>query len=149
MKSNIWYYLIVFFVIMIFIPPLLRFAIPKDESQTPVKTPTQSTIKRLTCKDNDGMYEITNNYSDGNLISLVFTSDIFNDESILENEDEMITYMKDLKLITNASLNDNRLVFNFNNNNFSEVEQLQRFIRDIDTQKAYYEQLGLNCSVSE
>ena len=180
---------ILFFVVMIFIPPILRLAVPKDEVDIKNATSTND-VKKLICENEDDSIIITNNYLKGKLVTLVFSSDLLieeknnneekdeennivideentseGDETSIENTTEtestentestestdksLIDELKELKLIKNGTFSENTLTFNFSANDFSEVEQLKKYTKNIEEQKTLNEQAGLKCVVSD
>ena len=129
--NNIWYILIVFFVIMIFIPPLLRFAIPapvsnennssevnsnNDESNNTESDHSDleeySAQVKMTCINSQNTYTISSYYSDKKTVALVFTSDFLVDENYTgDDSDTFISNIIGLKQIPNVELKEKRMIF--------------------------------------
>ena len=159
---NVWYMMIAFFVIMIFIPPIFRFSFPKENTNV-VEETANSRRDILSCNNEKDNVSIDSIYIDNRIDSLTFKfsalekkendeadPDLEQSESAITNNDYNISDdLFELSKIDGAILNDNSLIFKFNEKDFSEVERLQRHIRNINMQKMFYEEIGFSCKIVE
>ena len=164
MKSNdnyrVLYLLIVFFIIMIFIPPLLRLFLPNEQiiENTPVDNSKQEFISRnLRCDFNQTLGDknikvnIFTSYYNQEITSIVFTYDI----SAIEDNNLFSTFsifkeLDELKTINGVEYSKNDLVETIaitSKEIISNEPKLQKYSQNIDVQKAYYENLGFMCDV--
>ena len=165
MKSNnsygIFYLLIVFFVIMIFVPPLLRIVLPNEEIENNThiedKKEEQIISRKLNCEFNQNIGEkfiklnTSTDYNNNEITSIIFTYDIstVQDTGLLSSF-AIFTELNELKNISGVEYNQNgteeSILIN-SNSIISNEPRLQKYSQNIDVQKAYYEQLGLICNV--
>ena len=157
---NVYYLIIVFLVIMIFIPPLLRFAIPK---QNPVSSSNQtlksdspttnnkteqkpSDIVNLICKMSDPEITITTTYKSDTIQKIIFSSKLLVEDT--ESDNSIITNILNFKSIDKSVFSNNTLSFDFSNNDFFGESLLENYSRKKEVQQSYYEQIGFTCNVT-
>lgn len=148
--NGIWYLLIFFFVIMIFVPPLFRFAYPKAENISN-ESPENSNTSMLSCKKNTQDYEylIETQYNNDKLSVITFrknqTSQQNSDQTNeSDNQDwfDILSNMNPMGKVTQG--NQTTIVFDFEKNKYDE-ELLVNYIKSITDEKKYYENQGFTC----
>lgn len=169
MKDNngygLYYLIIVFLIIMIGIPPLLRVLLPKEdlgntnnnkntnteeiEDKSEQKDNNVSTNgNSLTCnimnplEENKYLINIITEYKDDKVVLLK----VMYDNILLQDNNSSqldITKLKDIKgsSFDNTS---NTITFDFNNDSIDR-EKLEQFLNKPNDQKKYYENLGFTC----
>lgn len=151
MKNSygIYYLIIIFLIIMMFVPPIFRLLIPKEETATVVS----QTIAILSCNktktiaNRNVVMTTTNSYIDSNLQVLKLS---YTKLDTLDKTDSFISDFETLKTLANVKYNqsDNSIVFNFKSFDFSKESGLSNYANDISAQKLYYESQGFVCSVT-
>lgn len=150
-------FIIIFLLILLIImPPVLRLMFGKDDNNNS-KNMESTTISKLECHKK----EENNNYSISKKINTIYNGNAinkitFNYEVTFKNEgitlaDVYIYEYEMLKTTPNAnvssSVNSHVVELDFTNNNYGYDEFLNKYSRDISSEKSYYESNDYICSV--
>ncbi|MDD6879483.1 MAG: hypothetical protein PUD59_04580 [bacterium] len=149
---KVYYLFIVFLIIMIFVPPLFRIIIPKEENNSSKNVYTFKIMDCNTVKSNNNnmlniLYQTI--YRNDAIYSLKITYQNVNDSSLNDFNSEMLEFQQ-LKDIPIAQYNssENSIFFNVASLDDSSKEVLSNYINDIDTQKNLYESKGFSCKIA-
>lgn len=150
---GIFYLLIIFFVIMIFIPPIFRLIIPKEDNN-PI-----SSLKTLSCDleesvmENNVILNIITLYDNDNISTIKFSysTDAPQNIEIVKKNSTFLTEFDNLKYISGSVFEQNEntyyIKFDYTSNDFSNEYRLQKYSGNLDNQKLYYESKGFTCSI--
>lgn len=159
---GIWYLLILFFVIMICIPPLFRILIPQEKT-------VSNALKTLECKKTEALtqdleaaninYEIKTLYSNEKISAITFkysiqnsNSEDFNNIDQTKIDNDFFYELINLKNVKNAVVDEagnvTTMTFNFLSNDFTNEPMLQKYTQNINNQKKEYENKNFVCSIN-
>ena len=158
---SIYYLFIVFFVIMICIPPLLRVTLPNENVQINNDYNTNDTdqnmalSKFLQCNFNENIsnqminVSIFTDYYEEKVTSIEIIYDLSSIKTTnLISDNPLLSELYKLKDISSAKYekNENEEKITFDGNIYNEPK-LQQYSKDINIQKIYYETLGFICNI--
>lgn len=138
MKKVLCYFLLLFFIFLMILPPLLRI-FAKDYGKKPIAEETVDTTEQLSCTLNSDTLVTT--YFNGKAYSLFYNVIHTDTETDLEK------IIKNFATSTyNATTNITEYKINFNETIDSG---LSNYNMPIVNQKAYYMEKGFTCSVNK
>lgn len=163
---GLYYLIIVFLIVMIGIPPLLRVLIPNEKLNNTNNNKNNNTEKvddkidqkdnntnnvngnNLTCNimnpldDNKDLINVVTEYKDDEVVSLK----IMYDSILLQDNNSSQLDITKLKDVKGSSFDDtsNTITFDFSNNSVDKTK-LEQFLNKPSDQKKYYENLGFTC----
>lgn len=153
-ENGVWYLLIVFLILMIFIPPIFRLVFPKEEvKQNSNQNINNDVYKTLNCsyslRDIED-YRVVSKYKNDDINSISFKYKEAQDDSL--SQSNIYSIFKNISGIEFAVVSNESEMYTIN---FYDIDKMKNesllsdYIKDINNQKATYESLGFTCNISE
>lgn len=149
--------IIVILILLIVTPPILRLMFGKDDTSNNSNKMLSTTIERLECekKEETDEYSLITNintiYEGSSINKITFTYNVELKKVGLSSSDIYISEFERLKQTSNAKVTTNVNSFiielDYSKNNYIYDEFLNKYSRDISTQRSFYANSGYTCNV--
>ena len=158
-KSNyrVYYFFIIFLALMLFVPPILRLTMPKDNKEISGTESKANIVKeqQLICEitklTRDKAITITTytNYKNTKLQNITFNFEGLDEKSKVDFGQyyDMKNILVNVKGAEQTS--DSSVIFDFTNNKTYNEEYLNNYSKSINEQQKYYEDNGYECIIVE